>query len=303
MSAAGMLLLLACSAAFLAGLQCASQRAGLEPPSAWTNTSSSSGGGGGGDAGGRKDSNQTLSSRLKRRSLAVDFAVPSLLRNYLSAFIQRPLGGDCRTLRGCHAARANLRMRCVPLQKIISTFADAPAPRNASPDGQLPFFAQRPAAKVLKWGSTESYQVAVEIGEDVVRTGCGGLSVHEEAPVLTLDVDLTAVLEWWLGAGGPRLRVRLMPEKKSQVAAVEDRYAAAIRAADPRLFFQIFPRGECPLSLSPLTPPDPPTPCTRALSLARRDAPTESVFHLSCCDEFLMACLKARDDPKGRGKK
>lgn len=246
---AGMLLLLSCSAAFLAGLQCASQRAGMDPPSAWTNTSS--GGGVGGDAGGRKDSNQTLSSRLKRRSLAVDFAVPSLLRNYLSAFIQRPLGGDCQTLRGCYAVRANLRMRCVPLQKIISTFVDArpAAPRNASPDGQLPFFAQRPTAKVLKWGSTESYQVAVEIGEDVVRTGCGGLSVHEEGPVLTLDVDLTAVLEWWLGAGGPRLRVRLMPEKKSQVAAVEDRYAAAIRAADPRLFFQISPRGECPLSL------------------------------------------------------
>lgn len=256
---AAMLLLLACSAALLAGLQGASQRAGTEPPSAWTN---SSGGGSGGDAGGRRDSNQTLNSRLKRRSLAVDFAVPSLLRNYLSAFIQRPLGGDCHTLRGCYTVRANLRMRCVPLQKIISTFVAAP--RNASSGGQLPFFAQRPAAKVLKWGSTESYQVAVEIGEDVVRTGCGGLAVHEEAPVLTLDVDLTAVLEWWLGAGGPRLRVRLMPEKKSQVAAVEDRYAAAIRAADPRLLFQISPRGEFrPPSLS-LTLSLAPSPCTRA---------------------------------------
>lgn len=255
---ARMLFLLACSAAFFAGLQCASPRtaAGLDPPSAAAAAAGLSNASSGGDVGAKKDSNQTITSRMKRKSLAVDFAVPSLLRNYLSAFIKRPLSGDCQTLRGCYAVRANLKMHCIPLQKIIATFVDAKqsAPRNASPDGQLPFFQQRPLAKVLKLGLTESYQVAVEIGEDMVRTGCGGLSVHEEAPVFTLEIDLAPILEWWLGAGGPRLRVRLMPEKKSQVAAVEDRYAAAIRAADPRLFFQISPQGELSLLLHPPHP-------------------------------------------------
>ncbi|XP_068573795.1 ALK tyrosine kinase receptor isoform X2 [Cebidichthys violaceus] len=138
-------------------------------------------------------------------------------------------------------------MRCTPLQKTVSTFADS-APRNASAEGQLPFSHKRPLSKVLKLGLTKASrklnQVVVEIGEDLVRTGCGGLSVHEEAPALDLEMDLTTILEWWLGAEGARLRVRLIPEKKAQVPGMEDRYTAAIRAADPRLFLQISSRGE-----------------------------------------------------------
>lgn len=260
---ARILFLLVCSAAFLAGLQCASPRttAGMDPPTAGfsnlTSSSSSGGsssGGSSGESGGKRDLNQTINSRLKRKTLAVDFAVPSLLRYYLAEFIKRPLNGDCQTFSGCYTVRANLTMLCIPLQKTISTFVEPKsaesAQRNASAEGQLPFFFKRPLSKVLKLdltkASRKSNQVVVEIGEDRVRTGCGGLSVYEEAPVLTLEIDLTTILEWWLGADGGRLRVRLMPEKKAQVPGIEDRYTAAIRAADPRLFLQISSRGESP---------------------------------------------------------
>ncbi|XP_045919324.1 ALK tyrosine kinase receptor-like [Micropterus dolomieu] len=248
------LFLLVCSAAFLTGLQCASPRTttGLDLPTAGFSNISSSGGSSG-ETGGKRDLNQTINSRLKRKTLAVDFAVPSLLRYYLAEFIKRPLNGDCQTYSGCYTVRANLKMHCIPLQKTISTFVDPKSATdsalgNMSTNGQLPFFHKRPLSKVLKLGLTKasrkSNQVVVEIGEDIVKTGCGGLSVYEEAPVFTLEMDLTTILEWWLGAEGGRLRVRLMPEKKAQVPGIEDRYTAAIRAADPRLFLQISSRGE-----------------------------------------------------------
>ncbi|CAB1432972.1 unnamed protein product, partial [Pleuronectes platessa] len=228
-----------------------STTAGFSNISSGSSSSSGGGGGGGnsGETGGKRDLNQTIHSRIKRRTLSVDFAVPSLLRNYLAEFIKRPLNGDCQTFRGCYTVSANLKMHCIPLQKTVSTFVEprsaaaASAPRNGSADGQLPFFYKRPLSKVLKLGLTKdsrnSNLVVVEIGEDIVKTGCGGLSVYEEAPEFTLEMDLTSVMEGWLGAEGGRLRVRLMPEKKAQVPGIEDRYTSAIRAADPRLFLQI----------------------------------------------------------------
>ncbi|XP_061651453.1 ALK tyrosine kinase receptor [Phyllopteryx taeniolatus] len=245
-------LVLVCSAVFFAGLQCTSPRttaAATDAPAAVSgNTSGSSSG----ETTVKKDLNQTINSRLKRKTLAVDFAVPSLLRSYLAEFVKRPLNGDCQTFRGCYTVRADIKMHCIPLQKTISTFVDqrsATSPRsNTSVDGRLPFFSKRPLSKVLKLGLTKasrkSNQVVVEIGEDIIGAGCGGLSVYEEEPVLTLEMDLTTIMEWWLGADGGRLRVRLMPEKKAQVPGIEDRYTAAIRAADPRLFLQIFSLGE-----------------------------------------------------------
>ncbi|XP_054651469.1 ALK tyrosine kinase receptor isoform X2 [Dunckerocampus dactyliophorus] len=247
-----LLVLVLCSTVFFTGLQCASPRTTAAGVDASVTGSGNTSGGSSGENGGKRDLNQTINSRLKRKTLAVDFAVPSLLRYYLAEFVKRPLNGDCQTFRGCYTVSANLKMHCIPLQKTISTFVDQraaeSATRNASTDGQLPFFSKRPLSKVLKLGLTKasrkSNQVVVEIGEDLIRTACGGLSVYEEAPVLTLEMDITTILVWWLGADGGRLRVRLMPEKKAQVPGVEDRYTAAIRAADPRLFLQIFSRGE-----------------------------------------------------------
>ncbi|KAM9777843.1 ALK tyrosine kinase receptor [Neosynchiropus ocellatus] len=248
---ARILCFLLCSAVFFTRLQCAWSRntAGMEA----LNTGGGGGTGGtSGETGGKRDLNQTINSRIKRKTLAVDFAVPSLLRYYLAEFIKRPLNGDCQTYTGCYAVRANLKMHCIPLQKTISTFVDPKSAesgnKSSSPDdGQPLFYFKQPLSKVLKLGLTKasrkSNQVVVEIGEDIVRTGCGGLSVHEEAPAFTLEMDLTTILEWWLGADGGRLRVRIMPEKKAQVPGVEDRYTAAIRAADPRLFLQISSQG------------------------------------------------------------
>lgn len=240
------------SAVFLAELQCASQMTttGLAFPTAGLGNSSS------GDARSKKDSNQTYNSRLKRKNLAMDFAVPSLLRYYITELIKRPLNGDCLTFSGCYTVRANLRMHCIPLQKTVATFLDPKlvaidsmaAENSTSAGGQLPHGYKRPLSKVLNLGLTKasrkSNQVVVEIGEDVVKTGCGGLTVYEEDPVFFLEMDLTSILEWWLGAEGGRLRVRLMPEKKAQVPGREDKYTAAIRAADPRLFIHIASRGK-----------------------------------------------------------
>ncbi|KAI4804090.1 hypothetical protein KUCAC02_025732 [Chaenocephalus aceratus] len=260
------LFLLVSSATYFAGLQCASPRitAGMElSTSGFSNissgggSSSSSSSSSSGETGSKRDFSQTINSRIKRKTLAVDFAVPSLLRYYLAEFIKRPLNGDCQTFSGCYMVRANLTMLCIPLQKTIATFVDPKSDselRNTSADGQLPFYYQRPLSKVLKLGLTKasrkSNQVVVEIGEDIVRTGCGGLSVHEEAPVLYLEMDLTTILEWWLGVEGGRLRVRLIPEKKAQVPVMEDRYTAAIRASDPRLYLQISSRAPSRHSIS-----------------------------------------------------
>lgn len=250
---AALLFLFVSSAAFFSGLQCASpgSTGAMDIPTAGFSNISSNGviGGSSGESGGKKDQNQTIDSRLKRRKVAVDFVVPSLLRYFLAEFVKRPLNGDCQTYSKCYTVRANLKMHCMPLQKIISTFVDPKSPsesaqRNMSSDGQLPVFYKRPLSKVLKLGFRESSQVVVEIGEDMVRAGCGGLSVQEDDPTVTLEMDLTSILEWWLGSGGSRLRFRLMPEKKAQEPGIGDRYAAAIRAADPRLFLQISSQGE-----------------------------------------------------------
>ncbi|KAA0711383.1 ALK tyrosine kinase receptor [Triplophysa tibetana] len=226
------------SAAFLSELQCASQRAAdavtTFPTSAFINGTD------------KKDPNQTFTSRLKRKTLSVDFAVPSLLRHYMALFIKRPLNGDCLTFNGCYTVRANLLMRCEPLQKTIGSLLDVKAAAmnvNKSSTGQLPYRNKRPVPKVLNLGLTKasrkSNQVVVEVGEEMVKTGCGGLHVYEDTPVLFLEMDLTRILEWWLGAEGGRLRVRLMPERKAQVPVKEDKYSSAIRASDARLFLHI----------------------------------------------------------------
>ncbi|TRY55548.1 hypothetical protein DNTS_003672 [Danionella cerebrum] len=228
------------SAAFLAELRCASSPRSADaletfPTSAFAD---------------RKDSDQTSNSRMKRRTLSVDFAVPSLLRYYLALFIKRPLNGDCLSFTGCYTVRANLLMRCAPLQRTISSLLDgklASMNGNRSSTGQLPYRQKRPAPKVLNLSLTsasrKSNQVVVEVGEDMVKTGCGGLQVYEDAPVVFLEMDLTRILEWWLGAEGGRLRVRLMPERKVQVPGKEDKYSAAIRASDARLLLQIASTG------------------------------------------------------------
>ncbi|XP_069055242.1 ALK tyrosine kinase receptor isoform X2 [Lepisosteus oculatus] len=209
-----------------------------------------------GEAGGKRDNNQTYFSRLKRKTLSVDFAIPSLFRTYLSELIKRPLNGECLEHDVCYTVRSNLRLHCAPLQKTVSSFLDSKlrAPEsaetqadNSSDPGQLPYTRRRPLSRVLNLGlskvSRKSNQVVIEIGEKVVRAGCGGLRAEEDGPSVPLEMDLSRMLEWWLGAEGGRLRVRLMPERRAQIPGREESYSAAIRAADPRLILQIASRG------------------------------------------------------------
>ncbi|KAJ8340988.1 hypothetical protein SKAU_G00332790 [Synaphobranchus kaupii] len=203
-----------------------------------------------GDTSSKKDANQTYNSRLKRKTLSVDFAIPSLLRNYLSVFIKRPLNGDCRNFNGCYAVRSNLRMHCIPLQKIVSSLletnlaeSDGLEKENITGAGQLPYRHKRPLSSVLNLGLTrKTNQVVVEVGEELVRTLCGGLTSEDDAPFSFMEMDLSSIMEWWLGAEGGRLRIRIMPEKRAQVPGKEEKYSAAIRAADPRLFLEIASR-------------------------------------------------------------
>ncbi|XP_035290944.1 ALK tyrosine kinase receptor [Anguilla anguilla] len=234
------------SAAFLAELRCVSQKTttGATLPTAGLINNS-------GDTSSKKDANQTYNSRLKRKNLSVDFAIPALLRNYLSVFIKRPLNGDCRNFNGCYTVRSNLRMHCIPLQKIVSSLletnlaeSDGLEKENITGSGQLPFRHKRPLSNVLNLGlARKTNQVVVEVGEELVRTLCGGLTSEDDAPLSFMELDLGSILEWWLGAEGGRLRVRIMPEKRAQVPGKEEKYSAAIRAADPRLFLEIASRG------------------------------------------------------------
>ncbi|XP_033874144.3 ALK tyrosine kinase receptor [Acipenser ruthenus] len=203
----------------------------------------------------KKDGNQTYMSRLKRKNLAVDFAVPALFRTYLSELMKRPLNSDCQTYNSCYTVRSSLRMRCQPLQRTVCTLLETESrePKSIETDnstgaGQLPYKSKRPPSKVLNLGlskpSKKSNQIVIEIGETDVRTGCGSLASEEDAAVAFLKMDLSRVVDSWLGAEGGRLRVRLMPERRAQVPEREDSFSAAIRAADPRLFLQITSRGE-----------------------------------------------------------
>ncbi|KAL7862369.1 hypothetical protein SRHO_G00138100 [Serrasalmus rhombeus] len=174
----------------------------------------------------KRDPSQTLSSRLKRKSLSVDFAVPSLLRHYMALFSKRPLSEER------FAVRAGLRMRCAPLQRTVASLMEGEV--GAKGEGVGPEDKRGP--EVLHVGlskaSRKSNQVVVEVGEDMVRQGCGGLRATSAT---FLYMDLTRVMEWWLGAEGGRLRVRLLPERKAQVPGREELYSAAIRASDARL--------------------------------------------------------------------
>ncbi|MGH0128631.1 UNVERIFIED_CONTAM: hypothetical protein FKN15_037391 [Acipenser sinensis] len=194
-------------------------------------------------------------SRLKRKNLAVDFAIPALFRTYLSELMKRPLISDCQNYNSCYVVRSSLRMRCQPLQRTVSTFLETKsrAPKsletgNSSGAGQLPYNKRkRPLSKVLNLGlskaSRKSSQVVIEIGDTAVHTGCGSLTDEEDAAVVFLEMDLSRVVDWWLCDKGGRLRVRLMPERRAQIQEREERFSAAIRAADPRLFLQITSRG------------------------------------------------------------
>lgn len=173
-------------------------------------------------------------SRVQRRSLAMDFVVPSLFRTYVRELV---LGAATR-----REARCRLRLDCAPLLRAARGALPRPEP-PASPAGPSAVGRRLRRAK----------QLVLELGEGAVRDGCAG-GAH-------LEFNLTELFAWWLRAGDGRLRVRLMPERRGALPGSERGLSAAIRAARPRLLFHVSAAGEpCVACTAPGSAPRSPRP-------------------------------------------
>uniref|UniRef100_A0A672UHV2 Tyrosine-protein kinase receptor n=1 Tax=Strigops habroptila TaxID=2489341 RepID=A0A672UHV2_STRHB len=163
-------------------------------------------------------------SRVQRRSLAVDFVVPSLFRTYVRELVLGPPGRA--------TARCRLRLDCAPLLRVARGGLVRAAP-PASPGG--------PAAAGRRLRRAK--QLVLEVGEGSVRDGCSGEPPPGSGGA-QLEFNLTELFSWWLRAGDGRLRVRLMPERRGALPGSERGLSAAIRAARPRLLFHVSAAGE-----------------------------------------------------------
>lgn len=181
-------------------------------------------------------------SRLQRKSLSVDFIVPSLFRTYVRELV---LGGGGEAL-GWFKARCNLVLDCPPLLRA----ARAWLPRSGAAE---PVGRARAPSRVLKGGLVRKLrrakQLVLEVGEASLREGCAWDPAGEEvAEAGQLDFNLTELFSWWIRSGEGRLRIRLMPERKASFLGREGSLSAAIRASKPRLSLQMATRGEQILS-------------------------------------------------------
>ncbi|XP_008583620.1 PREDICTED: ALK tyrosine kinase receptor-like, partial [Galeopterus variegatus] len=193
-------------------------------------------------------------SRLQRKSLAVDFVVPSLFRVYARDLLLPPSPSEPRA--GSPEASGSLALDCAPLLELlgpppgVSWTAGASSPAPA---------AARTLSRVLKGGSVRKLrrakQLVLELGEEAIFEGCVG--PPEEAAAELLQFNLSELFSWWVLHGEGRLRIRLMPEKKASEVGREGRLSAAIRASQPRLLFQIFQTGHSSLEPSANLPPPP----------------------------------------------
>uniref|UniRef100_A0A670HUD7 Tyrosine-protein kinase receptor n=1 Tax=Podarcis muralis TaxID=64176 RepID=A0A670HUD7_PODMU len=188
-------------------------------------------------------------SRQQRKSLAMDFIVPSLFRTYLRELVLgggEPLGG--------FKARCSLVLACQPLLRAVSSWL--PRSGSAAPAGRA-----RAPSKVLKGGSVRKLrrakQLVLEVGEANLREDCAWHPAGEgaQAEARQIEFTLTEEFSWWIRSGEGRLRIRLMPERKASFQGREGSLSAAIRASQPRLFLQMATRGvnipESPTNIPP----------------------------------------------------
>lgn len=181
-------------------------------------------------------------SRLQRKSLAVDFVVPSLFRVYAHDLLLPP-PSPSESRAGRPEARGWLALDCAPLLRLLGP----PPPVSRTAGDPSPSPATAPTlSRVLKGGSVRKLrrakQLVLELGEEAILEGC--LGPPEEAAVGLLQFNLSELFSWWIRQGEGRLRIRLMPEKKASEVGREGRLSAAIRASQPRLLFQIYGTGE-----------------------------------------------------------
>lgn len=179
-------------------------------------------------------------SRLQRKSLAVDFVVPSLFRVYARDLL---LLTPSEPNPGRTEARGSLVLDCIPLLRLLGSL-----PPGVTPDSGSNAQAQaRTLSRVLKGGSVRKLrrakQLVLELGEEAILEGCVG-PPEEAFSGGMLQFDLSELFSWWIHHGEGRLRIRLMPEKKASEGGREGRLSAAIRASQPRLLFQIFGTGK-----------------------------------------------------------
>ncbi|GAB1301312.1 ALK tyrosine kinase receptor [Apodemus speciosus] len=179
-------------------------------------------------------------SRLQRKSLAVDFVVPSLFRVYARDLLLPQPPSPSEPGAGGLEARGSLALDCDPLLRLLgpppgiswAEGASSPSPK-AGPT----------LSRVLKGGSVRKLrrakQLVLELGEETILEGCIG-PPEEAAAVGILQFNLSELFSWWILHGEGRLRIRLMPEKKASEVGREGRLSTAIRASQPRLLFQIF---------------------------------------------------------------
>lgn len=181
-------------------------------------------------------------SRLQRKSLAVDFVVPSLFRVYArDLLLQPPSPSESRA--GWPEAHGSLALDCAPLLRLVRLPPGVSWTDSASSAAPAP---ARTLSRVLKGGSVRKLrrakQLVLELGEEAILEGCVG--PPEKATAGLLQFNLSELFSWWIHHGEGRLRIRLMPEKKASEVGREGRLSAAIRASQPRLLFQIFGTGE-----------------------------------------------------------
>lgn len=180
-------------------------------------------------------------SRLQRKSLAVDFVVPSLFRVYARELLLPPPPSPSQPRAGRLEARSSLALDCAPLLRLLGP---PPAVRTAGASSSPA--PGRTLSRVLKGGSVRKLrrakQLVLELGEESILEGCVG--PPEEATAGLLQFNLSELFGWWIRHGEGRLRIRLMPEKKASEVGREGKLSAAIRASQPRLLFQIFRIGE-----------------------------------------------------------
>lgn len=183
-------------------------------------------------------------SRLQRKSLAVDFVVPSLFRVYARDLLLPQPRSPSEPEAGGLEARGSLALDCEPLLRLLG-----PLPGISWADGaSSPSPEAGPTlSRVLKGGSVRKLrrakQLVLELGEETILEGCIG-PPEEVAAVGILQFNLSELFSWWILHGEGRLRIRLMPEKKASEVGREGRLSSAIRASQPRLLFQIFGTGE-----------------------------------------------------------
>ncbi|XP_004839304.1 ALK tyrosine kinase receptor isoform X2 [Heterocephalus glaber] len=195
-------------------------------------------------------------SRLQRKSLAVDFVVPSLFRVYARDLLLPPPPPPAGPRTGRPEARGWLALDCAPLLRLLGPLPGLP--RTAGHPSPSP--AAAPAlSRVLKGGSVRKLrrakQLVLELGEEAILEGCVG--PPEGAAAGLLQFNLSELFSWWIHHGEGRLRIRLMPEKKASELGRVGRLSSAIRASQPRLLFQIYRTGHSTLE-SPTNMPSSP---------------------------------------------